>query len=67
LTENPSLLELTNELLPLLEIVLEGAAAKHDQMEVKSQRYEKRCMATAAQGEQRWQEASAHPVIRSNL
>jgi hypothetical protein len=53
LTENPSLLELTNELLPLLVIVLDGAAAKHDQMEVKSQRYEKRCMATAARGERR--------------
>jgi hypothetical protein len=46
LTENPSLLELTNELLPLLETVLEAAAARHDTIEVKSQRYEKSFMTT---------------------
>jgi hypothetical protein len=67
LTENPSVLELTYGLLPLSAIVLEGTAARHDKTEVKNQKYEKRCMATTAQGERRGQEASTHPGVRSSL
>lgn len=44
LTENPSLVELTNELGSLFAIVLKDGAARHKDIDVKSQKYSRNCM-----------------------